>query len=87
MSKYGVISGPYFPVFSPNIGKYRPDMTPYLDTFHAVILKLFTQERVLVASYTSYTAITFGKTYLFKAFKKVTMNVFSCSVFSLFYFF
>ena len=22
--KYGVISGPYFPVFSPNTGKYRP---------------------------------------------------------------
>ena len=33
--KYGVISGPYFPVFSPNTGKYRPEITPYLDTFHA----------------------------------------------------
>ena len=30
--KYGVISGPYFPVFGPEI-------TPYLDTFHAVWLK------------------------------------------------
>ena len=29
MSKYEVISGPYFPVFGPEI-------TPYLDTFHAV---------------------------------------------------
>ena len=29
MSKYGVISGPYFPVFGPEI-------TPYWDTFHAV---------------------------------------------------
>ena len=29
MSKYGVISGPYFPAF-------RPEITPYLDTFHAV---------------------------------------------------
>ena len=36
-SKYGVISGPYFPVFSPNAGKYGPHVTPYLDTFHAVI--------------------------------------------------
>ena len=35
-SKYGVISGPYFPVFSPNTGKYEPEITPYLDTFHAV---------------------------------------------------
>ena len=29
VSKYGVISGPYFPVF-------RSEITPYLDTFHAV---------------------------------------------------
>ena len=29
VSKYGVISGPYFPVFGPAI-------TPYLDTLHAV---------------------------------------------------
>ena len=35
VSKYGVFSGPYFPVFSPNTGKYGPD-TPYLDTFYAV---------------------------------------------------
>ena len=38
VSKYGVISGPYFPVFSPNTGKYEPEITPYLDTFHAVII-------------------------------------------------
>ena len=46
VSKYGVISGPCFPafrlntsylsVFSPNAGKYGPEITPYLDTFHAV---------------------------------------------------
>ena len=37
MSKCGVISGPYFPVFELNTGKYGPDITPYLDTFHAVL--------------------------------------------------
>ena len=37
VSKYRVISGPYFPVFNPNIGKYGPEITPYLDTFHAVM--------------------------------------------------
>ena len=37
VSKYGVITGPYFPVFSPNTGKYRPEITPYMDTFHAVL--------------------------------------------------
>ena len=50
VSKYGVVSGPYFPVFglnteiysvnlvcNPNTGKYGPEITPYLDTFHAVI--------------------------------------------------
>ena len=36
MSKYGVISGPYFPVLGLNTGKYGPEMTPYLDTFRAV---------------------------------------------------
>ena len=70
VSKYGVISGPYLPVFSPKTGKYRlhllelqficvlsflhiisntawkvskpntgkygPEITPYLDTFHAM---------------------------------------------------
>ena len=35
-SKYGVISGPYCPVFSPNTGKYGPEITPYLDTFQAL---------------------------------------------------
>ena len=29
-------SGLYFPVSSPNTGKYGPGKTPYLDTFHAV---------------------------------------------------
>ena len=36
VSKYGVFSGPYFPVFSPNTEKYGPEKTAYLDTFHAV---------------------------------------------------
>ena len=36
MSKYEDIFGPYFPVSSPNTGKYGPEITPYLDTFHVV---------------------------------------------------
>ena len=52
MFKYGLISSPYFPVFtlnteryylsvfSPNTGKYEPEITPYLDTFHAVLRSL-----------------------------------------------
>ena len=36
MSKYGVFSGPYFPEFGLNTGKYGPEETPYLDAFHAV---------------------------------------------------
>ena len=40
MSKYRVISGPYFLAFrlnteSPDAGKYGQEITPYLDTFHA----------------------------------------------------
>ena len=37
VSKYRVSSVPCFPVFGPNTGKYGPQKTPYLDTFHAVI--------------------------------------------------
>ena len=40
VSKQGVFSGPYFHVFSPNTGKYGPEITPHLDTFHAVELTL-----------------------------------------------
>ena len=39
MSKCGVISGPHFPLFGLNTGKHGPEITPYLDTFHAVIFK------------------------------------------------
>ena len=30
--------GPYLSVFSPNTGKYGPEITPHLDTFPAVVL-------------------------------------------------
>ena len=37
VSKYGGFSGRYFAVFSPNKGKYGPEKTQYLETFHAVV--------------------------------------------------
>ena len=37
MPKYGVISGPYFPVFSLNTGKYGPRITPYLGTLRSAV--------------------------------------------------
>ena len=37
VSKYGVISNSYFPVFSPNTEKYGPEITLYFDTLHSVI--------------------------------------------------
>ena len=36
VSKYGIFSGPYFPVFGLNIGKYGPEKTLYLNFFHTV---------------------------------------------------
>ena len=63
VSKYGVISGPYFPAFglnterygvisatSPNVRKYGPEITPYLDTFHAVLHSkiIFIHSKILV---------------------------------------
>ena len=38
VSKYGVFSGLYFPVFSPSIVKYGPEKNPYLDTFRAMYI-------------------------------------------------
>ena len=35
-TKYGVFSGSYFPVFALNTGKYGPEKTSCLGTFHAV---------------------------------------------------
>ena len=32
----GVFSGPYFPIYGLNTGKYGPEKTPYLNTFHVV---------------------------------------------------
>ena len=43
MSKYEVVSGPYFPAFGPNTGKYGPEITPCLDIFHAVFISEFEQ--------------------------------------------
>ena len=36
LSKYEVFSGPFFPVFGLNTGKYGLEKSSYLDTFHAV---------------------------------------------------
>ena len=48
-SEYGKIRTPYSlrirentdSVFTPNTGKYGPEKTPYLDTFHAVLDYVF----------------------------------------------
>ena len=36
--KYKVFSDQYFPVFGLTTGKYGPEKTPYLETFHAVFV-------------------------------------------------
>ena len=50
LSKHGVFSGPCFPVFglnteisvfSPNVGKYGPEKTPYLKDNHRVKYQFF----------------------------------------------
>ena len=42
LSKYAGFSGPYFPVFSLNTGKYGPEKSPSLDTFHAMSVPILT---------------------------------------------
>ena len=41
VSKYKVSSCSYFPLFELNMGKYRPQKTPYLDTFYALKILCF----------------------------------------------
>ena len=36
ISLYGVVSGPYFPVFGLNTRKHEPEIIPYLDNFNVV---------------------------------------------------
>ena len=72
VSKYGVNSGPYFPVFRLNTeiyrvnlriqsetGKYGPEMTPYLDTFHAVPRKDKTQFKSNISETTDTRKVKF----------------------------
>ena len=47
LSKYRVFSGPYFPVFSPNTGKYGPEKASYLDTFRALGERVSKDRRLL----------------------------------------
>ena len=61
MSKYGVFSGPYFPVFglkteiyevfSSNAGIYGPEKTLYLGTSHAVSHYITGHENVTLIEY------------------------------------
>ena len=44
VSKYGVFSGPYFPAFGLNTGKYRPEKTTYLYIFHAVLELMYAKK-------------------------------------------
>ena len=61
VSKYDVSSGPYFPVFELNTQIYEINSvriqektnqkkTPYLDTFHAVFIYLFTKKTLKSSS-------------------------------------
>ena len=58
VSKYGAFSGTYFPVFSPNTGKYGPEKTPYLDTFHGVASHAFITDPLF--SFTVYIVVSFA---------------------------
>ena len=48
LSKCGVISRPYSPVFSSNTGKSRPEITPYLDTFYAVRVRVINEKKPVI---------------------------------------
>ena len=65
VSKYGVISGPYFSVFGLNTGKYGPEITPYLDTFHA-------SNKILnFVKYVEIESCSINKTFLLEKFTNI----------------
>ena len=62
MSKYGVISGPYFPVFGLNTASYGPEISPCLDTFHAVeVVEFFVTSSEIIQRFLWVTSNVFDK--------------------------
>ena len=47
MSKCGVFTGPYFPEFGLNTGKYGPEKSSYLDSFHTVFYLIGQKEMIM----------------------------------------
>ena len=50
MFKCGVFSGPYFPLFGLNTGKCGPEETPYMDTFHPMVMIESVIEKIVEGS-------------------------------------
>ena len=49
MPKYKIISGPYFPAFGLNTGKYGPEITPYLTETYRVNPRIQPKYRKILA--------------------------------------
>ena len=52
-------SGPYFPLFRPNTGKYVPQKTLYLDNFHAVQLLTQYQSKRYLNDYSFFVSLRY----------------------------
>ena len=64
-------SGPYFPAFSPNTGKYGPEKTLYLNTFHTV--SILTHYIPVLLIYTPWKhQKTFKFSDVFRGYRKAT---------------
>ena len=87
MSKKGVFSGPYFPAFEMNTeryfvllriqskcGKYGPEKTPHLDTFHTVAGTARTSEGELRKNKLQLQAYFISNTFISNARLKLAEN-------------
>ena len=86
MSKYGVISGPYFPVRIEyrdlHTGKYGREITPYLDTFHAVLLPHSYNSSIYLLSFDSVTNLLPSGTWFYGKYTvKETLKKFQIAKF------
>ena len=62
-------SGPCFPVFSPNTGKYGPEKTPYLDTLGTMSQQFTaTRDRSIAKNY---LRLTYNKNYSFPKIREL----------------
>ena len=62
----------FWSVFSPNTGKYGPEITPYLDNFHAIVSNRLFSEYFYISSKYNFLRLDEGKGFGFEKYFVIT---------------